>query len=201
MGYTIFTVVCSRVCCRIVVVVEVAEQNDGTEDGLLVCVLPWRTDFQFSDISCRDLVMMMVMMVMVVMVVIVVIAGRKTRIPAVAFHVGLGLPIFCNKTLSGKDKSQITTHYYCRVVAFVRLMPSPSPPRHRLSSVYLFCTLAKAPPPPPSAFSGFAGEGDGLALPSGLLSEKLTVHGGRRVAEGGPRWYSYRQSTAIRVPS
>lgn len=47
---------------------------------------------------------------------------------------------------------------------------------------------------------GFADAGDAASF--GRLSEMLTVHGGRRVAEGGPRWYSYRQSSKlVRVPS
>lgn len=50
---------------------------------------------------------------------------------------------------------------------------------------------------PPS--SGFPGAGE--AVPSRLLSEKLTVHGGRGVGQRAPRWYSYRQSKLVRVPS
>lgn len=84
--------------------------------------------------------------------------------------------------------------------------PCPVPFFHRsifpsFAPYFFFCFPApKQAPAPAAAFSGFAYEG-GRVLPSTQLSEKLTVHGGRRVAEGGPRWYSYRQSHVIRVPS
>eukprot|EP00903_Cladosiphon_okamuranus_P007656 g7424.t1 len=62
---------------------------------------------------------------------------------------------------------------------------------------------ARAPTPAAAAASSRLAYERGRVLPSSLLSEKLTVHGGRGVADGGPRWYSYRsqQSHAVRVPS
>lgn len=89
---------------------------------------------------------------------------------------------------------------------FFNRIPDPNTsPCPRLPSSFLvsFSHSKQAPTPAAAAaFSGFAYEG-GRVLPSSLLSEKLTVHGGRRVADGGPRWYSYRSSQphAVRVPS
>eukprot|EP00904_Undaria_pinnatifida_P004070 jgi/Undpi1/13664/HiC_scaffold_9.g03318.m1 len=55
-----------------------------------------------------------------------------------------------------------------------------------------------APAMAPSSFGRGIGQSK---MPSGPLSDRLTVYGGRRVGEGGPRWYSYRQTDALRVPS